>query len=132
MAESADNVTRDKVTRFSAALVDDASAEGAREHRSARQQLEHWARVGRGVAARGTASRRRVEAALAGTLPISGLTEDEEIVFDAEVDALVEERLNDLDHVDDRAAQGFSSVAIDDEGRMVEYRADGTTVILNP
>jgi hypothetical protein len=39
----------DKVTRFSSELVDAAAAEGEREHRSARQQLEHWVRVGREV-----------------------------------------------------------------------------------
>ncbi|MGV9827288.1 MULTISPECIES: TA system antitoxin ParD family protein [unclassified Gordonia (in: high G+C Gram-positive bacteria)] len=120
----------DKVTRFSAALVDEAGAEGAREHRSARQQLEHWARVGRGVSIRTSAARRRVEAALAGSLPIGDLTAEESVVFDAEVDALIESRLDGTDHVDRRAAQGFSSVAVDDEGRVVEYRPDGTSVVL--
>ncbi|MFW0787793.1 hypothetical protein AAFP35_25135 [Gordonia sp. CPCC 206044] len=123
--------TADKVTRFSAALVNEASNEGAREHRSARQQLEHWARVGQGVSARTSAARRRIEAALAGNLPIGSLTDEEAVVFDAEVDALLEERLGAVDHVEVRAAQGFSSVAVDDQGRMVEYRPDGTTVVLD-
>ncbi|MEP9414262.1 hypothetical protein ABLE92_07910 [Gordonia sp. VNQ95] len=122
--------TADKVTRFSAALVEEAGTEGAREHRSARQQLEHWARVGRGVSLRTSAARRRVEAALAGTLPITELTPEESVVFDAEIDAHLEERLARTDMVTDRAAQGFSSVALDELGRMVEYRPDGSTVIL--
>ncbi|MGC4932803.1 TA system antitoxin ParD family protein [Gordonia sp. DT30] len=122
--------TADKVTRFSAALVDAAGAEGAREHRSARQQLEHWARVGRGVSLRTSAARRRVESALTGSLPIGDLTPEESVVFDAEVEALLEERLAMTDIVAERAAQGFSSVAVGDDGRMVEYRADGTTVVL--
>ncbi|GAB90115.1 TA system antitoxin ParD family protein [Gordonia rhizosphera] len=122
--------TADKVTRFSAALVNAAGAEGAREQRSARQQLEHWARVGQGVSIRTSTARRRVEAALAGHLPIDSLTEEEGVVFDAEVDALLDERLAEVDHVEARAAQGLSSVAIDEQGRMVEYRPDGTTVVL--
>ena len=36
----------DRVTRFAADLVDSAAAEGARQSRSAKQQLDHWARVG--------------------------------------------------------------------------------------
>ena len=43
-----------------------AAAEGARQSRSAKQQLDHWARVGRAVSSQHTAARRRVEAALAG------------------------------------------------------------------
>lgn len=124
------DASADKVTRFSAVLVEEAGTEGAREHRSARQQLEHWARVGRGVSLRTSAARRRVESALAGTLPIGELTPEESVVFDSEVDALLEERLGNLDMVSERAAQGFSSVAVDGAGRVVEYRADGSTVIL--
>ena len=37
----------DKVTRFAADLVDAAAVEGARHSRSTKQQLDHWARVGR-------------------------------------------------------------------------------------
>ncbi|MGZ8745786.1 MAG: TA system antitoxin ParD family protein, partial [Mycobacterium sp.] len=41
MADSAD-----RVTRFAADLLDSAAAEGVRQSRSAKQQLDHWARVG--------------------------------------------------------------------------------------
>jgi hypothetical protein len=37
----------DRVTRVAADLMDSAAAEGARQSRSAKQQLDHWARVGR-------------------------------------------------------------------------------------
>jgi hypothetical protein len=67
---------------------------------------------------------------LAGSLPIGELTPEESVVFDAEFDAHLEERLARTDVVTDRAAQGFSSVALDELGRMVEYRPDGSTVIL--
>jgi len=41
--------TADRVTRIAADLMDSAAAEGARQSRSAKQQLDHWARVGRAV-----------------------------------------------------------------------------------
>jgi hypothetical protein len=39
----------DRVTRVAADLFDSAVVQGARESRSAKQQLDHWARVGRSV-----------------------------------------------------------------------------------
>ena len=63
----------DRVTRVAADLLDSATVEGARQSRSAKQQLDHWARVGRAVSSQHTASRRRVEAALAGALATSEL-----------------------------------------------------------
>ena len=125
------SASTDRVTRLSASLVSDASQAGAVEQRSARQQLEHWARVGRSVSQRTTASRRRVEAVLAGVLPSASLSSEESVVYDAEIDAQIEERLVGDDHVARRTSEGHASVALDEAGRMVEYRPDGTTVILD-
>ena len=74
----------DRVTRLAADLVDSAEAEGVRQSRSAKQQLDHWVRVGRAVSSQQTASRRRVEAAMAGQLPLRDLTVEEGVVFNAE------------------------------------------------
>ena len=52
----------DRVTRFSGDLFDEAVKAGARENRSARQQLEHWARLVQSVSNQTSASRSRVEA----------------------------------------------------------------------
>jgi hypothetical protein len=49
----------DRPTRFAADLLDSAAEEGARQSRSAKQLLDHWARVGRAVAMPHTAARRR-------------------------------------------------------------------------
>ncbi|OCB37184.1 hypothetical protein A9X02_20310, partial [Mycobacterium malmoense] len=83
----------DRVTRVAADLVDSAAAEGARQSRSAKQQLDHWARVGRAVSSHQTASRRRIEAALAGDLDTGQLSDDEGLVFNAEISAAIEESL---------------------------------------
>jgi ParD-like antitoxin of type II bacterial toxin-antitoxin system len=121
----------DRVTRVAADLVDSAAAEGARQSRSAKQQLDHWARVGRAVSSQHSASRRRVEAVLAGDLPISDLSVEEGVVFNAEVSAAIEERLTRINYGDVLAARGVTTVALnDDAGEIVEHRPDGTSTVL--
>jgi ParD-like antitoxin of type II bacterial toxin-antitoxin system len=121
----------DRVTRVAADLVDSAAAEGARQSRSAKQQLDHWARVGRAVSSQHSASRRRVEAVLAGDLPMGELSVEEGVVFNAEVSAAIEERLAHSNYGDALAARGVTTVALNDAGEIVEYRPDGTSTVLN-
>jgi hypothetical protein len=120
----------DRVTRFAGDLVDSAEAEGARQSRSAKQQLDHWVRVGRAVSSQHTASRRRVEAALSGDLPLSALSTEEGVVFNAEISAAIEENLARADYGRVLAARGVTTVALDADGQMVEHRPDGTVVVL--
>lgn len=119
--------TTDRVTRFASDLVDSALAEGARQSRSARQQLDHWARVGRTVSAQTTSARHRVEAALAGELPLDALTIEEGVVFNAEIDARIEESLARTSYVEMLGARGITTVALDADGNLVEHRPDGSS-----
>lgn len=119
--------TADRPTRVSSDLFDSAIVEGARENRSAKQQLEHWARVGRSVCAQETASRRRVEAALAGTLPVESLSDQEAVAFDSEVESRLQTRLRTTNLGAVLAARGVSTVALDEHGVLTEYRPDGTS-----
>jgi hypothetical protein len=121
----------DKVTRFAADLVDAAAVEGARHSRSAKQQLDHWARVGRTVSTHHSTARRRVEAALQGTLALTDLTPEERLVTNAETDATVAERLRTVHYGDVLAGEGVVTVALDDDGRLVRYAPDGTTTPLD-
>ena len=123
--------SQDKVTRFSAELVEDAAAEGARQSRSARQQLDHWVRVGRAVSSVTTAQRARVETALAGRRSWAELSEQEAVVVNAEIAATIEEHVVAANFGNDFAAEGVTTVALDEDGRLVEYRPDGTTAILD-
>ena len=122
----------DRVTRVAADLFDAAAAEGARQSRSAKQQLDHWARVGKSVSTQHTASRRRVEAALAGRLDIAFLNTEEGVVFNAEIAAALEENLANANYGADLAAQGITTVALDENGQIVEYMPDGSTTVLQP
>jgi ParD-like antitoxin of type II bacterial toxin-antitoxin system len=117
----------DRPTRVSSDLLDSAVVEGAKENRSAKRQLEHWARVGKSVCARQTASRQRVEAALSGTLPVADLSEEEGIVFDSEVQSRLDERLRKVDLGAVLAARGVTTVALNEQGELTEYRPDGTS-----
>ena len=120
----------DRVIRVAADLIDSAAAEGVRQSRSAKQQLDHWARVGRAVSSQHSASRRRVEAALAGSLDVAYLTVEEGVVFNSEVAAAVDESLARTHFGRLLAAGGATTVALDDDGRIVEYRPDGTSAVL--
>jgi hypothetical protein len=79
----------DKVTRFAADLLDAAAAEGARQSRSAKQQLDRWAGVRRAVSSAHSAARRKVEAALTGELELAELSDEEGVVFNAEISAAI-------------------------------------------
>lgn len=125
------STAEDRVTRVAADLVDSAAAEGARQSRSAKQQLDHWARVGRAVSSQHTASRRRVEAALAGDRAITELTVEEGVVFNAEVSAALQESLARTHYGQTLGAAGITTVALNDVGDIVEYRPDGASVVLS-
>lgn len=120
----------DRPTRVAADLLDAAAVEGERQSRSAKQQLDHWARVGRAVSARSSASRLRVEAALAGSLPERELSGDERVVLNAEVAAAISATARAVRFGEVLAARGVTTVALDDEGRLTRYHPDGTTSLL--
>ena len=118
----------DRVTRFAADLLDSAAAEGARQSRSAKQQLDHWARVGREVSSQHTAARRRVEAALTGDLELRELSDEEGVVLNAEIAAAIQES----NYGEVLAKRKITTVALNEAGEIVEYRPDGSSVVLTP
>jgi hypothetical protein len=122
--------TADRVTRFAADLLESAAAEGARQSRSAKQQLDHWARVGRAVSSQHSAARRRVEAALAGDLELRELGVEEGVVFNAEIAAGIQENLAESNYGELLAQRGITTVALNEAGEIIEYRPDGSSVVL--
>lgn len=124
--------TQTQPTRIAADVFAAAKEAAARESRSATQQIDHWLRVGQSVALHQTASRRRVDAVLAGTLPMSALRPDERTVVNAELDARIAEKAQATPLGQVVAARGVTTVALDDHGRLVEHRPDGTSTVLDP
>jgi hypothetical protein len=53
-------------------------------------------------------------------------------VFNAEISAAIEESLSRTNYGDVLAAQGITTVALNDAGNIVEHRPDGTSVVLAP
>jgi hypothetical protein len=122
--------TADRVTRIAADLMDSAAAEGARQSRSAKQQLDHWARVGRAVSSRHSAARAKVEAALTGELELAELSAEEGAVFNAEISAAIQESLAGADYGQVLTGRGITTVALNEDGQIVEHRPDGSSVVL--
>lgn len=116
----------DRVTRFASDLVEAAALEGARQSRSAKQQLDYWARLGRGVSMHETASRRRIDAVLAGAIPLSALRDDERVIVNAELDARVQVHAGSTSYGARLAAEGVATVALDADGTLMAYHPDGS------
>jgi hypothetical protein len=74
------------------------------------------------------AARRRVEAALTGNLELRELTVEEGAVFNAEIAAAVQEKLAGANYRILLAERGVTTVALDENGEIVEHHPDGSSV----
>lgn len=79
------------VENFSPSLIHASELAAKRKGRTADGQLEHWARVGRSILLSSSLTMKRVELALTGELARERLSELESTIFDAEVEAKLEE-----------------------------------------
>jgi hypothetical protein len=120
----------DKPTRFATDLLESAAVEGARQSRSAKQQLDYWARLGRAVSMHQTAARLRVEAALAGTTALAALDSAERLVANSEIDVAIQQNAQAASNGELLAVEGVTVVALDDDGRLVRYQPDGTSTLV--
>ena len=119
-------------TRIAPDVYAAAQQAARRESRSAAQQIDYWIRVGQGYSLQQNASRRRIEAVLEGALPMSALRREERQIVNAELDAAITTKAQATPLGAAVQADGVTTVALDDQGRLVEYRPDGTTTILEP
>jgi hypothetical protein len=119
-----------RTTRLPVDLIEAAEAEGRDEHRSAAKQIEHWARFGMYFDRQTGASRRRVQRAIAGELPIGQLDDDEQVVANAAIDASISTAANETSFADRLAARGVTTVTMDAQGHMVRRHPDGTTSVV--
>lgn len=119
-----------KTTRLPVDLIDAAEAEGAEQQRSTSKQLEHWARFGMQFDQQTTATKRRIQRAIAGAAALADLTDDERIIANAQIDASISTAANSISFADVLAARGVTTVVIDSEGRMVRRHPDGSRTVL--
>ncbi|MFS3130468.1 TA system antitoxin ParD family protein [Nocardioides sp. Bht2] len=105
-------------TRFDAGLFEAAKVAGGQAHRSAAQQLAHWARLGQELEASGTISTRDVERVLAGQLGYDELGERDQVAVRTAWREEMDDRIDSLDLRAAFAAQGRTDHAVAD--------ADGT------
>jgi len=124
-------VPQDRPTRFATDLLESAAVEGARQSRSAKQQLDYWARVGRAVSMHDTGARRRIEAALADTTVLTSLSRDERLVANSGIDASIQQHARTVSFGDILTAEAVTVVALDDNGRLVRFEPDGTSTVID-
>jgi hypothetical protein len=117
----------DRMTRFDVELFEAATDEGRREHRSTRQQLEHWARLGREFSAHEIAGRRRIAAAVRGEMPLSELTTEERFVANVELDVAIRERATSTSFGRTLMKAGMTAVALDENGVLTQFQPDGAS-----
>ncbi|HEX7096227.1 MAG TPA: hypothetical protein VF183_10115 [Acidimicrobiales bacterium] len=118
----------------SPARIDDelyASAKlvGAVMHRSASQQIAHWARIGRELECSASVSQRAIREVLARRRSYDELTAEEQAVVRAEWAERMKEGIEALDLAAKFAEQGRSWVELDDDGNIVEHTPVDDTVV---
>lgn len=110
-------------TRVDGDLFDAARSAGEANSRSAAQQLNHWARIGRALEASGDLCHRDIERVLAGSGSYDALGEREQAVVRTTWDERVVTGIADLNFETEFAAAGESWSEADADGRVVRRRA---------
>ncbi len=106
-------------TRIDRELFDAARSAGEASSRSAAQQLNHWASIGRALEASGSVSHRDVERVLAGDGSYDALAEREQAVVRATWDERIAAGIDALDLEAELRAAGESWSEADDAGDVV-------------
>lgn len=110
----------DRRVRIDAELFEAAQEEGRGEQRSARQQLEHWARLGRAFSAHEPAVRDRIAAAVRGDLPLEALSPVEQSVVNREIGLAIQRQARASSFGRGLVREGVPAVVLDEHGAVVE------------
>jgi ParD-like antitoxin of type II bacterial toxin-antitoxin system len=109
-------------------LYASAKLVGRLMHRSAAQQLAHWARLGREIEASEGVSHRSIALVVAGSQDYDLLSPQEQAVVRAEWAEQMDARREGLDLAASFAESGKPYVGLDAEGRVVRHAVDGTVL----
>lgn len=110
-------------TRIDQTLFEAAKAAGELHSRSAAQQLDHWARVGRELEASPAVTHDEIARVLAGQASYDTLTDRAQAFVRVSWNQQMAERIDSLDFADELHATGQP---------WVEADADGTVVVREP
>lgn len=114
-------------TRIDGELFAAAKAAGEVHSRSAAQQLDHWARIGRQLEASPAITHDAIERVLAGTLPCDAVAEPEQALVRTAWDEQIAARISELDFAEEFAASGSGWVEADADGNVVERQPPAPT-----
>jgi hypothetical protein len=113
-------------TRVDGELFAAAKSVGAVHSRSAAQQLDHWARIGRELESSAAVTHRDIEAVLAGDGSYDALHEREQAIVRAAWDEQIAARLSALNLEREFRAAGTPWVESDTDGKTVRRSAADT------
>jgi hypothetical protein len=116
-----------KSVRISPELVQAATVTAARERRSAAEQINYWAAVGRRVTAATGVDQRRLDRVVSGEAQFAELTDAERVIAHARIDVAIEQRAAQTPLGELARLEGVTTVTMDDDGRLVKISPDGTT-----
>lgn len=105
-------------------LFEAARSAGDASSRSAAQQINHWASIGRALEASGTLRFRDIERVLAGDGSYDSLAEREQAVVRSAWDERIAAGISGLDLEAEFTAAGESWSEADEAGRLVSRGAD--------
>lgn len=106
-------------TRVDGELFAAAKTFGAVHSRSAAQQIDHWARIGREFEASARVSHRDVEAVLSGDGSYDALHEREQAIVRASWDEQIADRLSELNLEREFRANATGWVEADADGEPI-------------
>ena len=106
-------------TRIDRELFESAKSVGAVENRSAAQQIDYWARVGRQLVASPGMSVGTVQRVLAGKVDYDSLYEPEQSVVRTLWDEQINQRLSELDFASEFTQRRRAWSEADDAGDVV-------------
>jgi hypothetical protein len=111
-------------TRIDQALFDAAKAAGELQSRSATQQLDHWARIGRELEASPTVTHDSIARVLAGQAPYDALGDRDQAVVRVSWDQQITERIGGLDFEGQLRTAGRPWPEADADGNVVMRDAE--------
>lgn len=112
-------------TRIDGELFGAAKVAGEIQSRSAAQQLDHWARIGRELEASPMITHGAINRVLAGQEPYDGLPDKEQAVVRAAWDEQISAKIAELDFEKSLRAAGQPWAEADAEGNAVVRNPGG-------